>query len=120
MLFRSMLFVDEAPLPGKVQGTSGYAEKFAAMGPRDRRGRSLRDLDLRTRFLRYPCSYLIYSPAFDALPSRAKRAVYDRLAVVLAGRDLDPVYRRLAAADRQAIVEIIQMTKRDLPEGWGR
>ena len=63
-----LLFIDEAPLPGPVHGTSGFAEKFAAKGPFDRRGRSLRQLDLRTRLLRYPCSYMIYSQAFDSLP----------------------------------------------------
>jgi hypothetical protein len=73
-----MLFVDEAPLD-RVRGTSGFGERFAARGPRDRRGRSLRDLDLRTRLLRYPCSYMIYSAAFDALPPEARDLVYRRV-----------------------------------------
>jgi hypothetical protein len=63
-----LLFVDEPRLPAPVKGTSGFAERFSALGPRDRQGRSLRALDLQTRILKYPCSYLIYSPAFDALP----------------------------------------------------
>ena len=41
-----LLFVDEAPIPGKVAGTSGFAPAFMARGPRDRKGRSLRDLKL--------------------------------------------------------------------------
>ena len=65
----ALLFLDEAPLPGPVRGSSGYAEWFAAQGPRDSKGRSLRDLDLRTRLLRYPLSYLIYGDAFNALPA---------------------------------------------------
>ena len=69
-----MLFVDEAPLEG-VRGSSGFAESFSARGPRDSKGRSLRQLDLQTRLLRYPCSYMIYSDAFDALPAAAKTAV---------------------------------------------
>lgn len=113
-----MLFVDEAPLTSKVQGTSGYAEKFAAMGPRDKKGRSLRELDLDRRLMRYPCSYMIYSPAFDALPARAKTAVYDRLAYVLNGKDADRAYQRLTAADRQAIIEILKETKKDLPPNF--
>ena len=28
--------------------------------------------------MRYPCSYMIYAPAFDALPITAKDAVYQR------------------------------------------
>lgn len=37
------------------------------MGPRDRIGRSLRDLDLQERLLRYPFSYMIYSEAHAIL-----------------------------------------------------
>ena len=110
-----MLFVDEAPLVGPVKGTSGFAERFAAEGPRDSRGRSLRELDLRRRLFRYPCSYMIYTDAFDALPSAAKTAVYERLFEVLSGKEVHPRYRRLSAADRQAIREILSETKKDLP-----
>ena len=78
-----MLFVDEAPLPGSIRGTSGFAESFSAGGPRDSQGRSLRTLDLQRRLFRYPCSYMIYSASFDALPPAAKGAVYDRLSAIL-------------------------------------
>ena len=61
-----LLFVYEAPLTSRVRGTSGFAEKFAALGPADAQGRSLRQLDLDRRLLKYPCSYMIYSAAFDA------------------------------------------------------
>ena len=44
-----MLFVDEAPLAGKIEGTSGFTQMFSAQGPRDARGRSLRQLDLERR-----------------------------------------------------------------------
>jgi hypothetical protein len=47
-----LLFVDEAPLPGPVHGTSGFGETFAAQGPWDSHGRSLRQLDLGKRLLR--------------------------------------------------------------------
>ena len=110
-----LLFVDEVPLPGKVQGNSGYAEVFSAQGPRDPKGRSLREFDLTKRLMKYPCSYLIYSPAFDALPARAKAMVYDRLWTVLSGKDADPAYKKLTAADRQAVIEILRDTKPDLP-----
>jgi hypothetical protein len=110
-----MLFVDEAPLPGPIAGTSGFAEYFAAQGPRDRRGRSLRELNLQDRLLKYPCSYLIYSAPFDAMPAAAKAAVYERLWEVLSGEDRSAPYRRLSAADRQAILEILLDTKEDVP-----
>src|SRR5688572_21190589 len=51
-----MLFVYEAPFAGPMQGTSGFTAAFAAQGPRDPKARSLRDLDLRRRLFRYPCS----------------------------------------------------------------
>ena len=41
-----LLFVDEAPFASSVRGSSGFTEKFAAVGPRDSKGRSLRQLDL--------------------------------------------------------------------------
>jgi hypothetical protein len=101
----SMLFTDEAPLPGEIAGTSGFAEAFAARGPRDSQGRSLRDLSLHGRLLRYPCSYMIYSAAFEALPSEAKEGVYRRMWQDLQSR---------TDADRQAITEILRDTK----PGW--
>ena len=110
-----MLFVDEAPLVGPVRGGAGFAELFAAAGPRDPKGRSLREFDLRRRLFKYPCSYMIYTPAFDRLPQGAKDAVYARLWEVLSGRDKAPRYRSLTLADRQAVVEILRDTKSDLP-----
>jgi hypothetical protein len=110
-----MLFVYEAPLAGPMQGSSGFAEAFVAHGPRDPQGRSLRQLDLRRRLFRYPCSYMIYTAAFDALPSAAKNAVYTRMWDILSGREKHQRYNQLTAADRQAIIEILRATKKDLP-----
>ncbi len=110
-----MLFVDEAPLPNPVRGRSGFAERMSARGPRDRKGRSLFELDLDRRLLKHPCSYLIYSPAFDALPPLAKGPIYERMWRVLAGDTREPRYRALSLADRQAVVEILEDTKPDLP-----
>jgi hypothetical protein len=114
-----LLFVDEQPLPGAVEGPSAFARVFTAQGPRDSRGRSLRDLDLRTRLMRYPCSYLIYSEPFDALPQAAKQAVYARLWAVLSGAVRDARYDRLTADDRQAVLDILRETKPDLPAYFG-
>jgi hypothetical protein len=110
-----MLFVDEAPLPNAVSSRSAFVERMSATGPRDRKGRSLYDLDLTRRLLKYPCSYLIYSPAFDALPPLAKRSIYTRMWQVLSGQAREPRYASLSLADRQAVVEILTDTKRDLP-----
>ena len=71
-------FEDEAPLPGPVQGSSGFAARFVAGGRRDSKGRSLRDFDLVHRLMRYRCSYMIDSAAFDALPrARGRRSPRD-------------------------------------------
>ena len=110
-----MLFVDEAPLPTAVEGSSGFAERFSARGPKDSRDRSLYQLDLTTRLLRYPCSYMIYSAAFDGLPASARDAVYRRMYAVLSGAEQTPRYSRVSPADRRAIIDILHGTKRDLP-----
>ena len=109
-----LLFVDEASLPTAVQGSSGFAERFSARGPKDSRDRSLYQLDLTTRLLRYPCSYMIYSDAFDGLPAGARDAVYRRMYAVLSGAEPTPRYSRLSPSDRRAIIDILRETKRDL------
>jgi hypothetical protein len=113
-----MLFSEETKLTSPIEGSTAYAKKFASSGPRDRKGRSLRDLDLKTRLFRYPCSYLIYSEAFDGLPPLMKAEVYKRLGDVLSGKDQRPEYAHLSANDRQAIMEILIDTKPDLPTDW--
>src|SRR4051812_43262761 len=115
-----LLFVDEAPLVDRVQGTSGFAERFAAAGPRDAKGRTLHELDLTRRLLKYPCSYLIYSDTFDALPAVAKAPIYRRMWDVLSGAESGDRYRAaLTLADRRAIVEILKDTKPGLPQYFG-
>jgi hypothetical protein len=110
-----LLFADEPALPGKFESTSGFKAVFEADGPRDRRGRSLRRLDLEKRLMRYPLSYMIYAPAFDNLPAAAKDAVYARLWAVLSGKDRAAKYTKLSAEDRAAVVAILLETKSGLP-----
>jgi hypothetical protein len=112
----AMLFVDEKPLPGEIRGTSGFEQMFSAEGPRDSEGRSLRQFDLENRLMRYPCSYMIYSPAFDALPDDLKQAIYERMWIILSGRDRSAKYAKFSLADRQTVVEILRGTKKDLPD----
>jgi len=115
-----MLFADEAALPGKFVSLSKFPNMFAAAGPRDRRGRSLKQLDLEKRLMRYPCSYMIYSRAFDELPAATKDSVYARLWEVLSGKDKAPRYSKLSTDDRAAIVSILLETKPDLPAYFRR
>ena len=113
-----MLFCDEETLSAQIRGTSSFAEEFMGRGPRDRFDRSLRDLDLRRRMFKYPCSFLIYSKAFDRLPPAMKHYVYRRLWAILNGDASDPAYLHLSAADRKAVLEILIETKQGLPDYW--
>src|SRR5262245_7862943 len=110
-LVRALLFVNAAPMTAPVEGTSSFAKDFVTTGPRDRRGRSLRELDLKTRLFRYPLSYLIYSEGFDALPPVVKSYVSRRLHEVASGNETRREFNSLSADDRQAIREILEDTK---------
>lgn len=114
-MLRYMLFTDEALLEEPVRGSSEFAKEFAARGREDAQGRSLHELDLSRRLLRYPCSYLIYSDAFESLPAPAKDYVYRRLWEILTSKDETDDFASLAADDRTAIREILVDTKTDLP-----
>jgi hypothetical protein len=117
-LVEALLMAGEAQLTAPIAGTSGFAEEFAKAGPRDRHGRSLRDLDLHRRLFKYPCSYLVYSPGFDALPREMRDYVWQRLWNVLDQGEDSKTFGHLSEIDRQAIIDIICETKRGLPDYW--
>ncbi|WP_321472319.1 hypothetical protein [uncultured Paludibaculum sp.] len=117
-LVRYLLFANETRLEDPIKGTSNYTSEFTARGPRDEHGRSLRDFDLKTRLFRYPCSYLIYSEAFDDLPEPARSFVYRRLHEVLTGKDTSPEFAHLTREDRKNVLDILLATKKGLPEEW--
>lgn len=112
----SMLFAGEAPLHQPVKGVSSFTETFPRRGPRDKKGRSLRDFDLQKRMFRYPLSYMVYSPIFDNLPDSVRDRVYHRLYEVLTGKDNSQKYARIPSQDRANILEILRDTKPDLPD----
>jgi hypothetical protein len=109
-----MLFVDEEPLKQPVAGVSTFTETFTARGPKDSKGRSLRDFDLQKRLFRYPLSYMVYSAAFDAMPDIVRERVHQRLYDVLTGKDKSPTFAGISAAERQAVLEIVRATKPSL------
>ena len=114
-LLKYMLFCDEPPLAATIEGTSTFTRDFAARGPRDSKGRSLRDFDLTKRTFKYPLSYLIDSHGFDGLPEQTKARFYLRLHEVLTGKDQDKAFLHLSTEDRHAILDILRETKKDLP-----
>lgn len=119
-LVEYMLFMEEPELEASIQGTSGFSESFAAQGPRDSKGRSLRELDLESRLFKYPLSYLIYSPQFDGLPQPVLDYVYQRLWNILTGVEATPDLLYLTNAKARAIKEILIETKPGLPGYWVR
>jgi hypothetical protein len=112
-LVRALLFVDAATVTSEIRSGSGFDKWFQSKGPRDTEGRSLRDLDLRTRLFKYPLSYLIYSESFNGLPPVAKDYIYTRLADVLNGRDPSPSFAHISAEERHTLREILASTKPD-------
>ena len=114
-LLKYLLFVNEAKLNAQIKGTTNFAQEFSAAGIKDKKGRSLRDFDLQQRLFKYPCSFLIYSEAFDSLPPVALEYVYRKLWLILSGQDADKTFAPLTAADREAILAILRETKQNLP-----
>jgi hypothetical protein len=114
-LVRYMLFVDELKLESPIESLTSFAKNFECTdNPQwrgDRQGRSLRQLDLQTRLFKFPCSYLIYTAAFDALPEPAMDFVRKRMTEVLTAEQVPEGYERLRDAERLAIREILAETK---------
>lgn len=114
-LVNYMLFVDEVPLESPVVGGERFTASFQSSdnpaARLDSKGRSLRELDLQTRMFKYPCSYLVYTDAFDALP----KLMYDEVQRLVNSALLSPGgaegFEHLSDADRVAIVEILRETK---------
>ncbi|HSI14181.1 MAG TPA: hypothetical protein VK961_19185 [Chthoniobacter sp.] len=115
---RYLLFTEEVPLTAPISGEPQYVKDFLAGAKRDSKGRSLRDLDLHTRMFRYPCSYLIYTEAFDSIPTLMRERLLQRLHGILTGQDKDPQFAKILPDDRQAILEILRETKPNLPAYW--
>jgi len=116
-LVEYLLFCGEAGLTAPIRGTSGFAAEFAQRGPRDRQGRSLREFDLTTRLFKYPCSYLVHSASFAALPQEVKDYVMQRMQEVLTGHDQSDKFKHLSATDRATVREILDQTLPDWPRG---
>jgi hypothetical protein len=100
-----LLFVDEAPLASKIRGTSGFAEKFAALGPKDSRSPLAAPVRSRATVDAVPVQLHDLLACLDGLPEKAKKAIYARMRYVMSAR--------LSAEDRRAIDEILRETKRD-------
>ncbi len=110
-LVRALFCADAVTLEDRLESTSGFAARFSALGPRDHKGRGLRELDLNKRLFRYPLSYLIYSEHFDALPEYVLEYIGTRIVEVLNGTDKTGISARFTPAEREAITQILIDTK---------
>ncbi|NJM55985.1 MAG: hypothetical protein HC841_08920 [Verrucomicrobiae bacterium] len=115
---RFLLLTEETPLTAPVAGNPEFVKAFEARGPRDAKGRSLRELDLRTRLFKHPCSYLIHSEAFAAMPAVMREHLLIRLHDILTGRDDSEDFAMLTKADRRNLLEILTDTLPALPDCW--
>lgn len=116
---RHLLFCGEYPLQdGGVEGGTAFQDAFLKNRHDTSDGRSLKDFQLLTRIFKNPCSYMIYSKSFEALPAPMKNEIYTQLWQVLSGADRSKDFSHLSASERQHIREIITETKTDLPPCW--
>jgi len=113
-----MLFFNEYPLTSEVSGLETFADQFTSRGPKDSQNRSLRDLDMKTRMFQFPCSYLIYSAAFDSLQPTLRDEIYRQLRQVLTGENRSDNYKHLDVSSRASILAILLETKVGLRESW--
>ncbi len=119
IVVRYLLFVDEVPLPGGgIEPDPEFEREFLSDRRRAKDGRSLKDLQLRTRLFQHRCSYMIYSPVFTGLPGALKARIHERLGHALREGARDGDASHLPAAERTAIRRILQATLPDLPAGW--
>ena len=118
-VLRSLLFQGEAPLPaGGVSGDEAFVRAYQANRVVDGRGRSLKELDLRTRLHKYRCSPVIYSSLMASLPPPLRGEILERLRVVLVSEDAPPGFGYLDRSERRAIHEILRETLPNLPDSW--
>lgn len=117
-LLKYLLFVDEAPLKGPIRGNTDYAKVFQSRGIKDGKGRSLRQLDLKSRLFRHPCSYLIYSQSFQKMHPVMRKHLIRRLHAILTGEDQSDAFASLTKDQRREIKDILTATLPDLPAYW--
>jgi hypothetical protein len=109
-LLDALFGVGAAPLPQGLAAGNGFAQRFSRLGPHDRAGRSLRELDLKGRLFRLPLSYLVHSQAFDALPAVVREALRAGIRDVLRGADAARS-SHIAAAERDAVARLLADTR---------
>lgn len=111
-LVKMLLMVDEAPFPGdQVTVDEAYLKAFREGRKVDSKGRSLKDFAIEDgRLLKWRCSYMIYSGAFQGLPKVFKEMVYSRLTEILEAEQPVEGYEHLSRGERAVILGILRET----------
>jgi hypothetical protein len=92
---------------------TNYRTDFENMGPKDKKDRSLRKLDLHQRLFRYPLSYLIYSDSFLKLPAYAKQYVLTQISDILNPEKVHEKFNYIDERDKKIILSILHQTHPD-------
>lgn len=117
-VLREMLYVDEIALPGGIEGTGPFQAAFERDKRKNSEGRSLRDLRLYERLMKYRCSHLIYSEAFETLPESIRTRILDQLFLILTQPSEWPEFSHLGDSERRHILGIVKETVPNLPPSW--
>ena len=111
-----LLFAGEAPPLPELTPRAGFRRQPRGENAGGSARPFVRAAGLVDRLLRYPCSYMVYSDAFDGLPTAIKSVVYQRMIESLVGDRSRTRRGRIVPADaRRAALEILRDTKPDFP-----
>jgi|TARA_B110000467_G_scaffold161087_1_gene181535 hypothetical protein len=95
-----------------------FSKTFAARGPRDAQDRSLFELQMNGRMLRYPFSYLIYSDTFNNMPPEALNYLWAEIERILEPTERREGYEGLSRRNKIAIKEILLETHPSAKKYW--
>lgn len=117
-VLHEMLYANEVEVPGGIEGEIAFQNAFKANARKSADGRSLKDFRLYGRLMKYRCSHLIYSDAFENLPQEMRSRILDKLHSILTQPDSWPDYGHLGDSERRHILAILTETLPDLPPSW--
>jgi hypothetical protein len=112
---RYLLFADEVPLTAGALSSEGDFARAFVVGRKAVGGRSLKDLELRTRLFRHRCSFLVHTPLFAGLDPELRKRVLDGMGMALAPGEGAVEFRYLGEDEKQTIRGIL----RETVAGWG-
>jgi len=105
------LFRNEAALgEDGLDGAEAFQAAFFSSIPKAKNGDSLADFQLHSRLFKFPCSYMIYSAAFQNLPATVKRRTLEKMKTILTAAEPSDGYEYLKPSTRQRILTILQDT----------